>query len=39
MTPRLLKNDSKDNIKSIFSLFDIDKTGFISHRDLRKIVR
>lgn len=39
MTPKLLKNDSKDNIKSIFSLFDVDKTGFISHRDLRKIVR
>jgi Ca2+-binding EF-hand superfamily protein len=39
MTPKLLKNDSRDNINQIFALFDSHKTGFIGLADLRKAVR
>jgi centrin-1 len=37
MTPRLLEGDSKENIDRIFALFDTEKTGFISVKDLRRI--
>ena len=39
MTPRLLKDDSKENVNLIFSLFDTQKTGFITAKDLRIAVR
>jgi Ca2+-binding EF-hand superfamily protein len=37
LTPRLIEGDSRENIDHIFSLFDTEKTGFISVRDLRRI--
>lgn len=37
LTPRLLEEDTRDNIDKIFTLFDTEKTGFISVRDLRRI--
>lgn len=39
MTPKLIKNDSRENIDLIFSLFDTHKTGFITAKDLRIAVR
>ncbi len=39
MTPRLLVGDSRENIDKIFVLFDTEKTGFISVKDLRRIAR
>ena len=37
MTPRLLENDTRENIDTIFALFDTDKTGYIGAQDLRRI--
>jgi centrin-1 len=37
LTPRLIEDDLKENIDHIFSLFDTDRTGFISVKDLRRI--
>jgi centrin-1 len=37
LTPRLLQEDSRENIDKIFALFDTDKTGYISVQDLRRI--
>ena len=37
MTPRLLPDDSRENIDNIFSLFDTEKTGYICAKDLRRI--
>jgi centrin-1 len=37
LTPRLVEDDSVDNINHIFSLFDTERTGFISIKDLRRI--
>lgn len=39
MTPKLLEGDSRENIDNIFSLFDSEKTGFISVKDLRRIAK
>ncbi len=39
LTPRLIEDDLKENIDHIFSLFDTDRTGFISVKDLRRIAR
>lgn len=38
MTPRLIPEDSRENIDSIFTLFDDEKTGFISLAGLRRAV-
>lgn len=37
LTPRLIDDDTADNINHIFSLFDTERTGFISVKDLRRI--
>jgi Ca2+-binding EF-hand superfamily protein len=37
LTPRLIEGDSAENIAHIFALFDTERTGFISARDLRRI--
>ena len=37
LTPRLVEGDSPDNIDHIFALFDTERTGFITVRDLRRI--
>ena len=37
LTPRLVEDDSASNIDHIFALFDTERTGFISARDLRRI--
>jgi Ca2+-binding EF-hand superfamily protein len=36
-TPRLIDEDTRENIDRIFTLFDTEKTGFITVRDLRRI--
>jgi Ca2+-binding EF-hand superfamily protein len=35
----LILNDSRENIKHIFTLFDDDKTGFITVKSLRRKAR
>ena len=37
LTPKLLEGDSRENIDNIFALFDYEKTGFITVKDLRKV--
>jgi Ca2+-binding EF-hand superfamily protein len=39
MTKRVTDRDSRDNINKIFALFDDEKTGFISIKNLRRVVR
>lgn len=39
MTSRVSDRDSRENIRKVFNLFDDEKTGFISIKSLRKIVR
>lgn len=39
MTSRVSDKDSRENIKKVFNLFDDEKTGFISIKNLRRIVR
>jgi len=37
MTPRLLPDDTRENVDNIFALFDTEKTGYITAQDLRRI--
>lgn len=39
MTSRVSDKDSRENIRKVFNLFDDEKTGFISIKSLRRIVR
>lgn len=39
MTSRVSDKDSRENIKKVFNLFDDEKTGFLSIKNLRRIVR
>lgn len=39
MTSRVSDKDSRENIKKVFNLFDDEKTGFVSIKNLRRIVR
>ncbi|MCL4115463.1 UNVERIFIED_CONTAM: hypothetical protein GTU68_050494 [Idotea baltica] len=39
VTARVGEKPTKDNIKKIFNLFDDEKTGFISIKNLRRIVK
>lgn len=39
MTSRVSDKDSRDNIKKVFNLFDDEKTGYLSIKNLRRIVR
>ena len=36
-TSKLVKNDSRENVAEIFSLFDSEKRGFIDIIDLRRV--
>lgn len=37
MTARVSDKDTRENIKKIFNLFDDEKTGFISIKNLRRV--
>ncbi len=37
LTPRILEDDTRENIDHIFSLFDTERTGYITLKDLRRI--
>lgn len=39
MTSRVSDKDSRENIRKVFNLFDDEKTGYISIKNLRRIVR
>jgi Ca2+-binding EF-hand superfamily protein len=39
MTKRVNDKDSRGNINKIFALFDDERTGFISSKNLRRIVQ
>lgn len=39
MTVRASDKDSRDNLKKVFALFDDEKTGFVSIKNLRKIIK
>ena len=37
MGPRLKKADARDEVMKVFQLFDTEKTGFITVRELRRM--
>lgn len=39
MTSRVSDKDSRENMKKVFNLFDDEKTGFLTIKNLRRIVR
>jgi len=39
MTARISDKDSKDDIEKVFKLFDDEKTGFISLKNLRRVAK
>lgn len=39
MTVRVAEKSSRENLKKVFNLFDDEKTGFISVKNLRKITK
>jgi Ca2+-binding EF-hand superfamily protein len=39
MTSRVSDKDSRSNIRKVFNLFDDEKTGYITIKGLRRIVR
>lgn len=39
LTARLSNKDTKDNLRKVFNLFDDEKAGFISIKNLRKVVK
>ena len=39
MTSQMTEIDTKQDIKKIFALFDVEKTGFINVKNLRKFIR
>lgn len=39
MVNRVSKKDTKRDIRKIFSLFDEDKTGYITIRTLKKVIQ
>lgn len=39
MTVRVAEKCSRENLKKVFNLFDDEKTGFISVKNLRKITK
>lgn len=39
MTARVSDRDTKESIRKLFNLFDDEKSGFISMKNLRKVVK
>ncbi len=39
MTHRVTERDSREDLRKVFALYDDEKTGFLSVKNLRKIVR
>jgi centrin-1 len=39
MTVRTAEKDTRDNLRKVFNLFDDEKTGFVSVKNLRKITK
>ena len=39
MTSRVSDKDSRENIRKVFNLFDDEKTGFISTKNLRRVAK
>ncbi|OMJ84157.1 hypothetical protein SteCoe_14783 [Stentor coeruleus] len=39
MSSQMTDHDSREDIRAIFTLFDIDKTGYINIKNLKKIAR
>lgn len=39
MTPRVTEHDSRNELRKVFALFDDEKTGYISIKNLRRISR
>lgn len=39
MTARSCEKNTRENMKKVFSFFDDEKTGFVSVKNLRRIVK
>jgi Ca2+-binding EF-hand superfamily protein len=39
MTQRVSNKDTREDLKKVFSFFDLDRTGFISIKNLKSIVK
>jgi len=39
MTKRISRKDTRVNINKIFNLFDTERTGFIIHKNLRRVAK
>lgn len=39
MTARVSNKDTREDLKKVFNLFDDEKSGFISIKTLKKVVR
>lgn len=39
MSSKVTENDSRDELRKVFALFDDEKTGYVSIKNLRRIVR
>lgn len=39
MTQRVSNKDTREDLKKVFNFFDLDKTGYISIKNLKTIVK
>ena len=39
MTARISEKDSRDDVRKVFNLFDDEKTGYISIKNLRRVAK
>ena len=39
MTARISEKDSRDDVRKVFTLFDDEKTGYISIKNLRRVAK